>query len=119
MPAAADTRVAFRGVEKRYAATGRPAVSCLDLTIERGEFLTLSGPSGSGKTPTLMLLAGFEAPSSGELLLKDQSLAGRPPYQRRRASGRATGPGRWCKYVSLERGRVSINNTETPKTSTT
>src|SRR3546814_5573363 len=49
MPAAADTLVAFRGVEKRYAATGRPAVSCLDLTIERGEFLTLLGPSGSGK----------------------------------------------------------------------
>src|SRR3546814_3191092 len=65
MPAAADTLVAFRGVEKRYAATGRPAVSCLDLTIERGEFLTLLGPSGSGKTTTLMMLAGFEAPKIG------------------------------------------------------
>src|SRR3546814_12878101 len=80
MPAAADTLVAFRGVEKRYAATGRPAVSCLDLTIERGEFLTLLGPSGSGKTTTLMLLAGFEAPSTGEILLNAQIPTGPPPH---------------------------------------
>ena len=41
----------------------------LDLDIRRGEFLTLLGPSGSGKTTTLMMLAGFETPTSGEISL--------------------------------------------------
>ncbi|WP_447762879.1 ABC transporter ATP-binding protein [Sphingopyxis panaciterrae] len=78
----AETLVEFRGVEKRYAAGGRAAVTRLDLTVERGEFLTLLGPSGSGKTTTLMMLAGFEAPSAGEIRLNGQSLANRPPYRR-------------------------------------
>lgn len=82
MTSTATTLVEFRGVEKRYAAEGRAAVTRLDLTVERGEFLTLLGPSGSGKTTTLMMLAGFEAPSSGEILLNGRSLADRPPYKR-------------------------------------
>ena len=79
---AAPPLVEFRGVGKRYAASGPAAVADLDLTIERGEFLTLLGPSGSGKTTTLMMLAGFETPSAGEILLGGASLAGRPPYRR-------------------------------------
>ncbi|NIJ39493.1 putative spermidine/putrescine transport system ATP-binding protein [Sphingopyxis panaciterrae] len=74
--------VEFRGVEKRYSADARAAVTRLDLTVERGEFLTLLGPSGSGKTTTLMMLAGFEAPSAGDILLEGKSLADRPPYKR-------------------------------------
>ena len=74
--------VEFRGVEKRYAAGDPVAVADLDLAIERGEFLTLLGPSGSGKTTTLMMLAGFETPSAGEILLGGASLAHRPPYRR-------------------------------------
>ncbi len=74
--------VEFRGVEKRYAGSGSPAVTNLDLVVERGEFLTLLGPSGSGKTTTLMMLAGFETPTSGAILLNGKSLADRPPYRR-------------------------------------
>ncbi len=73
--------VSFAEVEKRYGA-GRAAVSGLNLEVRRGEFLTLLGPSGSGKTTTLMMLAGFEAPTQGEILLDGASLAGRPPHQR-------------------------------------
>ena len=79
---AASPLVEFRGVEKRYAADDPAAVADLDLAIERGEFLTLLGPSGSGKTTTLMMLAGFETPSAGEILLGGASLANRPPYRR-------------------------------------
>ncbi len=74
--------VEFRGVEKHYPGGGRAAVSDLDLTIERGEFLTLLGPSGSGKTTTLMMLAGFETPGAGDILLNGRSLAALPPYKR-------------------------------------
>ena len=56
--------VAFDHVSKSY--DGRTlVVRDLDLRIARGEFLTLLGPSGSGKTTCLMMLAGFEAPTSG------------------------------------------------------
>jgi spermidine/putrescine ABC transporter ATP-binding subunit len=79
---AAPPLVEFRGVEKRYAVGDPPAVAGLDLSIERGEFLTLLGPSGSGKTTTLMMLAGFETPSEGDILLGGASLARRPPYRR-------------------------------------
>ena len=74
--------VTFRGVEKRYAGGNSAAIAGLNLDIERGEFLTLLGPSGSGKTTTLMMLAGFETPSAGDILLGGASLADRPPYRR-------------------------------------
>ena len=73
--------VRFVGVEKSYDGVTR-VVDDLDLDIERGEFLTLLGPSGSGKTTTLMLLAGFEAPTGGEILLEGKSLSNLPPHQR-------------------------------------
>ena len=73
--------VAFRGVEKTY--DGRVnVVDNLNLDIERGEFLTLLGPSGSGKTTTLMMLAGFEAPTAGDILLAGRSLASVPAHKR-------------------------------------
>jgi putative spermidine/putrescine transport system ATP-binding protein len=73
--------VQFRGVEKTY--DGRVnVVDDLYLDIERGEFLTLLGPSGSGKTTTLMMLAGFEAPTAGDILLAQQSLSTVPAYKR-------------------------------------
>jgi len=73
--------VRFVGVEKSYDGVTR-VVDDLDLDIERGEFLTLLGPSGSGKTTTLMLLAGFETPTGGEILLEGKSLSNLPPHQR-------------------------------------
>lgn len=73
--------VSFRAVEKTY--DGRVnVVEALDLDIARGEFLTLLGPSGSGKTTTLMMLAGFEAPTAGEILLAGRSLATVPAHKR-------------------------------------
>ncbi len=50
--------------------------------IEEGEFFSLLGPSGCGKTTTLRLIAGFESPTSGEILLNDRSVADLRPYHR-------------------------------------
>jgi putative spermidine/putrescine transport system ATP-binding protein len=77
----AQSLVNFVGVEKRYG-DGQPAVADLDLDVQKGEFLTLLGPSGSGKTTTLMMLAGFEAPTAGSILLNGASLSGTPPHKR-------------------------------------
>src|SRR5438128_3059254 len=76
-----DPIVRFVGIGKTYDGVIR-VVEALDLDVERGEFLTLLGPSGSGKTTTLMLLAGFETPTAGEILLEGKPLSRVPPYQR-------------------------------------
>ena len=77
----AEPIVRFVGIGKTYDGVLR-VVEALDLDVERGEFLTLLGPSGSGKTTTLMLLAGFETPTAGEILLEGKPLSRVPPYQR-------------------------------------
>ena len=76
-----DPIVRFVGIGKTYDGVTR-VVDDLELDIERGEFLTLLGPSGSGKTTTLMMLAGFETPTSGEILLEGKPLSRLPPYKR-------------------------------------
>jgi putative spermidine/putrescine transport system ATP-binding protein len=58
------------------------AVDGLNLGVASGEFLTLLGPSGSGKTTTLMMVAGFTTPSSGDILLNGASIAGLAPERR-------------------------------------
>jgi putative spermidine/putrescine transport system ATP-binding protein len=73
--------VRFAGVTKTYDGINL-VVRGLDLNIAKGEFLTLLGPSGSGKTTTLMMLAGFEQPTSGEILLNGSSLNDMPPHKR-------------------------------------
>ncbi|RUX46841.1 MAG: ABC transporter ATP-binding protein [Mesorhizobium sp.] len=73
--------VEFADVEKSY--DGRTfAVTRMNLTVARGEFLTLLGPSGSGKTTTLNMLAGFERPTHGTITLEGQPVDRLPPYQR-------------------------------------
>jgi putative spermidine/putrescine transport system ATP-binding protein len=57
-------------------------VDGIDLAIARGEFVTLLGPSGSGKTTTLMMIAGFEQPTEGAILLDGRDLTDRPAYRR-------------------------------------
>ncbi|WP_201842467.1 ABC transporter ATP-binding protein [Microvirga zambiensis] len=58
------------------------AVENLSLSVRRGEFLTILGPSGSGKTTALMLLAGFVAPTEGDILIAGKSVAAVPSYRR-------------------------------------
>ena len=58
------------------------AVDSVDLTIENGEFFSLLGPSGSGKTTVLRMIAGFELPSAGAILLGGQDVTRMPPYDR-------------------------------------
>ena len=73
--------VRFRDVEKTY--DGRVnVVDRLNLEIGKGEFLTLLGPSGSGKTTILLMLAGFEAVTAGDIALNDRSLRNVPPFRR-------------------------------------
>ncbi|MGV8898607.1 MAG: ABC transporter ATP-binding protein [Burkholderiaceae bacterium] len=80
-PPERDTLVSFKGVQKTYDGENL-VVKNLNLDIQRGEFLTLLGPSGSGKTTCLMMLAGFEFPTGGEILLDGQLLNKVPPHKR-------------------------------------
>jgi putative spermidine/putrescine transport system ATP-binding protein len=73
--------VRFTGVQKTYDGLSL-VVRSLDLDIRRGEFLSLLGPSGSGKTTTLMMLAGFESPTAGEILLEGKPITRTPPHKR-------------------------------------
>jgi len=74
------TLVSLRNLNKHYGDF--TAVDNLDLEIQDGEFLTFLGSSGSGKSTTLSMLAGFETPSSGEILVEGQSLVKVPPHKR-------------------------------------
>ncbi|MDE1011540.1 MAG: ABC transporter ATP-binding protein [Paraburkholderia fungorum] len=76
-----DVIVSFRGVRKTYDGETL-VVKQLDLDIYQGEFLTLLGPSGSGKTTCLMMLAGFEFPTGGEIWLDGTLLNTVPPHKR-------------------------------------
>ena len=76
----AEHDVELRAVTKRFADV--VAVDALDLSIRHGEFLSLLGPSGCGKTTTLRLIAGFEQPDDGEILIDGRDVAGLPPYKR-------------------------------------
>jgi spermidine/putrescine transport system ATP-binding protein len=72
------------GVEKEFS-TGSNAVRAVehvDLRIAEGEFFSLLGPSGCGKTTTLRMIAGFEEPSSGQILLHGRDMVGVPPFRR-------------------------------------
>ena len=74
------TLVSLRNLNKHYGDF--TAVDNINLDIRDGEFLTFLGSSGSGKSTTLSMLAGFETPSSGEILVNGQSLVNVPPHKR-------------------------------------
>ncbi|ASP80087.1 ABC transporter ATP-binding protein [Sinorhizobium meliloti] len=73
--------VEFINVDKSYDGRNL-VVDNLNLSIAQGEFLTMLGPSGSGKTTSLMMLAGFEAPSGGNIRIAGRSLDSVPPHRR-------------------------------------
>ncbi len=77
---AARPLVRFEGVSKSYS--GVAAVDALSLDIVEGEFFALLGPSGCGKTTLLRMLAGFETPDTGRILLDGQDISAVPPYRR-------------------------------------
>ncbi|WP_407181607.1 ABC transporter ATP-binding protein [Bradyrhizobium sp. STM 3562] len=81
MPGTNNGFVEFSGVQKTYDGDTL-VVKNLNLDIARGEFLTMLGPSGSGKTTTLMMLAGFEAPTLGSIFLGGRSIENMPPHKR-------------------------------------
>ncbi len=76
-----DTIVKFDRVQKSYDGEIL-VVKDLNLDIERGEFLTMLGPSGSGKTTCLMMLAGFEPATHGEIYLNTEPINNVPPHKR-------------------------------------
>ena len=59
----------------------------LNLDINEGEFITMLGPSGSGKTTCLMMLAGFETPTNGEIYLDSKPISRIPPHKKRYWNG--------------------------------
>jgi putative spermidine/putrescine transport system ATP-binding protein len=77
---AAELDVRLDGIRKTYGHV--VAVDHVDLEIRRGEFFTMLGPSGSGKTTTLRLIAGFERPDGGRILLGGRDVTAVPPYSR-------------------------------------
>jgi ABC-type Fe3+/spermidine/putrescine transport system ATPase subunit len=76
----AGAAVSLVRLEKRFDTVG--AVRHVSLDIRSGEFLTLLGPSGSGKTTTLMMIAGFEQPTAGDIAIDGCSVVAIPPYRR-------------------------------------
>jgi putative spermidine/putrescine transport system ATP-binding protein len=69
-------------LDLRKVYGGVVALDTLSLEVKQGEFVTLLGPSGSGKTTTLMMIAGFEEPSAGEIRVGGQPVTNRPPHRR-------------------------------------
>lgn len=67
-------------ISKRFGST--QAVRTLNLDVEEGEFFSLLGPSGCGKTTLLRMIAGFESPSTGQLLVGGKDVSGVPPHKR-------------------------------------
>jgi spermidine/putrescine ABC transporter ATP-binding subunit len=75
-----DAIISLRGLSKHFGPI--KAVDDISFDIRRGEFFSLLGPSGCGKTTLLRMLAGFEQPSEGDLLIDGQQMAGVPAYAR-------------------------------------
>jgi spermidine/putrescine transport system ATP-binding protein len=72
--------VEFRAVTKRFGSL--TAVNAVNLRVRTGEFLSLLGPSGCGKTTSLRMIAGFEQPDEGEIVIGGRDAVGVPPYRR-------------------------------------
>ena len=78
----AENIIELKHITKVYSDNGFKAVDDFNLEVKRGEFVTFLGPSGCGKTTTLRMIAGFELPSSGEILLDGRDIAHLPANKR-------------------------------------
>src|SRR3546814_16191456 len=95
--------IQIQNVSKRFGKV--TAVDNVTLDINAGEFFVLLGPSGCGKTTLLRMIAGFELPSEGQILIDGQDMAGNPPQRRpvqKGRIGRAT-----CAEKVVETGDMS------------
>ena len=72
--------IQLTNVDKEYDEV--LAVENFNLTVKKGEFVTFLGPSGCGKTTTLRMIAGFEMPTRGQILLNGEDITLLPPYKR-------------------------------------
>lgn len=75
-----DLILQIEAVTKTFDDT--PAVDCVDLAVKRGEFVTLLGPSGCGKSTLLRMIAGFETPSAGRIMISGRDISRLAPYDR-------------------------------------
>ncbi len=80
LPTTRRPAIQLVGLSKRFGDV--VAVDDIDLVIDDGEFFSLLGPSGSGKTTVLRLIAGFEEPTAGAVLLAGADVTSKPPYDR-------------------------------------
>ena len=77
----AETFLRLDNITKSFAGTS--VVKGVNLDFNKGEFITLLGPSGCGKTTILRMVAGFERPSSGTILVEGKDISPLPPNQRK------------------------------------
>lgn len=77
-----DNIIELKHISKVYTDNGFKAVDDFNLEVKRGEFVTFLGPSGCGKTTTLRMIAGFELPTSGEILLNGEDISHLPANKR-------------------------------------
>jgi putative spermidine/putrescine transport system ATP-binding protein len=75
-----DTAILFKNVSRHFGDV--KAVDNIELEIKDGEFFSMLGPSGSGKTTCLRMIAGFDRPTSGQIILYGQDVSHLPPYER-------------------------------------
>jgi putative spermidine/putrescine transport system ATP-binding protein len=75
-----ENAVELRSVTRRFGAVA--ALDGISFAVKRGEFFGMLGPSGSGKTTCLRMIAGFDLPTSGEVLIAGRSVGDLPPYER-------------------------------------
>src|SRR5437879_12739982 len=79
-PGVAADEVRLEGLRKTFGEV--VAVAGVDLEVREGEFFSLLGPSGCGKTTCLRMIAGFEEPTAGRIVLHGRDVAGLPAYER-------------------------------------
>lgn len=78
----AENIIELKHITKIFSDNGFTAVSDFNLEVKRGEFVTFLGPSGCGKTTTLRMIAGFDLPTEGQILLNGQDITQLPPHKR-------------------------------------